>query len=148
VVGLCQHVNQTTSSIKSRGDFDHLTYQWLLITNFIPRSYCYSPEHMFILLGNNHIQTHRLKGSNGKHRQCTYNVILRRVRLTICAVEEQKVLNILSVCVCSLSYPACKAHASYYIVICGLSGSIHIFPHYLINGTIFGKKLLNIKCVF
>jgi hypothetical protein len=24
----------------------------------------------------------------------------------------------------------------------------HIFPHYLINGTIFGKKLLNIKCVF
>jgi hypothetical protein len=24
----------------------------------------------------------------------------------------------------------------------------HIFPHYLINGTIFGKNLLNIKCVF
>jgi hypothetical protein len=24
----------------------------------------------------------------------------------------------------------------------------HIFPHYLINGTIFGKKLLNIKCAF
>jgi hypothetical protein len=24
----------------------------------------------------------------------------------------------------------------------------HIFPHYLINGTIFGKKLLNIQCVF
>ena len=23
----------------------------------------------------------------------------------------------------------------------------HIFPHYLINGTIFGKRLLNIKCV-
>jgi hypothetical protein len=23
-----------------------------------------------------------------------------------------------------------------------------IFPHYLINGTIFGKKLLNVKCVF
>ena len=23
-----------------------------------------------------------------------------------------------------------------------------IFRHYLINGTIFGKKLLNIKCVF
>jgi len=26
------------------------------------------------------------------------------------------------VCVCSLSYAACKAHAPYYIVICGLSG--------------------------
>jgi hypothetical protein len=38
------------------------------------------------------------------------------------------------VCVCSLSYPACKAHAPYYIVICGLSGCTKIFPHYLING--------------
>jgi hypothetical protein len=26
------------------------------------------------------------------------------------------------VCVGSLSYPACKAHVPYYIVICGLSG--------------------------
>jgi len=24
----------------------------------------------------------------------------------------------------------------------------HIFPHYLINGTIFENKLLNMKCVF
>jgi hypothetical protein len=32
------------------------------------------------------------------------------------------------VCVCNLSYPACKAHAPYYIVICGLSGST-IFVH-------------------
>jgi hypothetical protein len=24
----------------------------------------------------------------------------------------------------------------------------HIFPHYLINGMVFGKTLLNIKCVF
>jgi len=24
----------------------------------------------------------------------------------------------------------------------------HILPHYLINGTILEKKLLNIKCVF
>jgi hypothetical protein len=52
------------------------------------------------------------------------------------------------VCVCSLSYAACKAHAPYYIVICGLSGCTVFFPHYLINGTIFGKRLLNIKCVF
>ena len=32
--------------------------------------------------------------------------------------------------------------------ICGLSGSTIFFPHYLINGTIFRKTLLNIKCVF
>jgi hypothetical protein len=37
-----------------------------------------------------------------------------------------------------------------HIVICGLPGIYSIFPHYLINGTIFAtkKKLLNIKCVF
>jgi hypothetical protein len=40
--------------------------------------------------------------------------------------------------VSSLTYAACKAHALYYIVICGLSGSKIIFHHYLINGTIFG----------
>ena len=31
-------------------------------------------------------------------------------------------------CVCSLRYPACEAHAPHYIVICGLSGSYGIFP--------------------
>jgi hypothetical protein len=35
-----------------------------------------------------------------------------------------------------------------HIVICGLPGSTIFFPHYLINGTIFEKKSLNIKCVF
>jgi hypothetical protein len=29
--------------------------------------------------------------------------------------------------VSSLSYPACKAHAPYYIVVCGLSGSTKFF---------------------
>ena len=37
--------------------------------------------------------------------------------------------------------------ASYYIVV-GFVRLYHIFPQYLINGTTFGKKLLNIKCVF
>ena len=54
----------------------------------------------------------------------------------------------MSMCLYScLCYPAFKAHVPYYIVICGLSGS-NIFFHILINGTIFGKKLLNMKCVF
>ena len=35
-----------------------------------------------------------------------------------------------------------------HIVICGQSRSTIFFPHYLINGTIFGEKLLNTKCVF
>ena len=48
--------------------------------------------------------------------------------------------------ICSLRYPACCALAPCYRL-----WPVHlykIFPHYLINGTIIGKKLLNIKCVF
>ena len=50
-------------------------------------------------------------------------------------------------CVCSLSYRACNAHAPY----CHLwpAPLYNVFPHYLTNGTILEKnKLLNIKCVF
>jgi hypothetical protein len=51
----------------------------------------------------------------------------------------------MSVCVCSLSYPACNAHAPY----CDLwpAPLYHIFPHYFINDTIFEKKFLKTKCV-
>ena len=68
------------------------------------------------------------------------NVTLRRVRVTTVTVQKQQVFQI-SVCVCSLCDPASKAHAPY----CRLLPVwfYHIFPHYLINGTIFGKKLLN-----
>jgi hypothetical protein len=56
------------------------------------------------------------------------------------------------VCVCILALvirpPNRIFSAPYYIVICGLSGFANFFSHYLINGTIFGKKLLNIKCVY
>jgi hypothetical protein len=50
------------------------------------------------------------------------------------------------VCVCSLSYPACNARAPY----CHLWSTplYNIFPHYLINSTIFEKMLLITKCVF
>jgi hypothetical protein len=52
-----------------------------------------------------------------------------------------------SECVCSLSYPACKAHAPYNII-CGLSDSTTFFSHYLTNGTIFGKTITEHKlCV-
>jgi hypothetical protein len=45
----------------------------------------------------------------------------------------------------SFFYPACNAHAPNYhlcpVRVC------HIFPRYLINGTIFLNKLLNVRCV-
>jgi hypothetical protein len=51
-------------------------------------------------------------------RQYASNITLRSVRVTIFVKEKQKVLHNLRVCVCCLSYAACKAHAPYYIVIC------------------------------
>ena len=47
-------------------------------------------------------------------------------------------------CSC-LSYPACKAQAPYYIVMCGLLGSNNVFTHHLVNDTIGRNKSLNIK---
>lgn len=40
------------------------------------------------------------------------NATLWRVRLTIVSVEDQSLLNIMSVCIVALSYPACKLHPS------------------------------------
>jgi hypothetical protein len=50
------------------------------------------------------------------------------------------------VCVCSLRYPASNAHAPYCLL--WPVRLYIILPYYLINGTIFGRTLLNIKCVF
>jgi len=50
------------------------------------------------------------------------------------------------VCVFSLSCPARTAHAPYFQL--WPVRLYRIFPHYLINGAIFGKILLNTKCVF
>jgi hypothetical protein len=46
--------------------------------------------------------------------------------------------------VCLLSYPECHAQAPYFLRDLWLH---HIFRHYLINGTILGKKSLDMKCV-
>ena len=57
-----------------------------------------------------------------------------RVCATNVDVEKQSVLHNLSVCICSLRNLACNADAPY----CHLwpVRLYHIFPHYLINGTI------------
>jgi hypothetical protein len=55
---------------------------------------------------------------------------------------------ILWVCVCCLMYPACNAHAASSYCHLWPARLYSIFPHYLINGTIVEKTLLDIKCVF
>jgi hypothetical protein len=50
------------------------------------------------------------------------------------------------VCVCSFRYPSRNAHESYRHP--SSARLYNIFPHYLINSTIFEKKLLKVNCVF
>ena len=78
-------------------------------------------------------------------RQCTHDVTLKRVRVTIVIVENQDALNTPNVC--SVSYPACNAHA--HIVICG-SSSFKISFHITSWTTqiSFKKMFLSTKCVF
>jgi hypothetical protein len=56
----------------------------------------------------------------------------------------------MNVCLFScLSYLACKLlfFVPTPIVLCGLSSCYYIFPHF-ISGTVFVKKLLDVKCMF
>ena len=71
------------------------------------------------------------------------NARLKRVCITIVAMECSECV---SMCVCKLNYPARKAHAPYRHL--SLVRLYKIFPHYVINGKIFGKMSLNIKCLF
>jgi len=75
----------------------------------------------------------------------TYSVLitltLSCALATIVAVEKQPVLPKLSVFICSLRYPTCNAHAPN----CHL---YNMFPHFLINDTIFEERLQITKCVF
>ena len=75
----------------------------------------------------------------------TYNVILRRVRVTTVAVGKQCLTYSECVSVTLVIHSAKRMRLFY----CHPWSArlYHIFPHYLINGTIFGKRLLNIKCV-
>jgi len=79
-----------------------------------------------------------MKYKREEGRQCTYNVTLRRVHVTVVAMEKQSVLHIL--CVCVWPWPARKGPAPCFVVVCGLFGCTIFSTQYLINGRIFGKK--------
>jgi hypothetical protein len=84
-----------------------------------------------------------LSDSDSKpHNNICINVTLRRFRVTIVAVIVKY-----SECV-FVALVIQHSKRVHHIVICGLPRSTIFFPHYLINGKIFGKTLLNMKCVF
>ena len=79
-------------------------------------------------------------------RQCTYNVTLRRVRVTTVAVEKI-ISNIYAECAL-VALGIKHAMRVRRIFICGLSGSTAFF-HLISLVVRFSKeKLLNMKCVF
>jgi len=56
---------------------------------------------------------------------------------------------VVCVCVCVCVWRSLSSMQSACTVLSSMAClALHIFPHYHINGTVFGKKLLNIKCVF
>ena len=65
-----------------------------------------------------------------------YSVKLGRFRVNS-VVMLVRLLHILSVCACSLIYPACKVHAPYQLSRVPYPESL-FFPNYITNGTIFG----------
>jgi hypothetical protein len=89
------------------------------------------------------IEADRSKEINSK-RNVRKRIIEARSHNHCCS---RKAINITySVCVCSLSYPACKVHAPCYIVICGpCDSTLSHNRHDFLGG---GWKLLNIKCAF
>jgi len=89
---------------------------------------------------------HLVVGQIQHNRQCTCNVTLRWL-LNHCREWKNKICYIFWGCVCSCSYPACRAHGT--ILYCCLwpVWICHDFSHYVISGIIFGKKVLNIKYV-
>ena len=89
-----------------------------------------------------------------KDRQCTYNGTLRRGRKPIVAVEKQYKYYI-----CVSDRERARACALVWVRTCAFARDAlliqhasriwlhHVFQHYLLNDTISGKTLLNIKYV-
>jgi len=76
------------------------------------------------------------------------NATLRRFHATIVAAEKQEVLHILDFAFVGLGIQNAKPMRLIILSFVACLALQYFFPHYLINGTSFGKKLLNMKCVF
>jgi len=97
------------------------------------------------------------EGINRKGNVLYRTVILRWLSYNHHCRGKAKILYILSVCLYPYLYSMQCACALLYSMQCACAllychpwpdRLYHIFPNYLINGTIFGRKLLNIKCIF
>jgi hypothetical protein len=83
-----------------------------------------------------------MKCSEGR---CKYNVTLRRVRLTVVAVEKVYELSRMGACECILDFVIQHAQRMRHIVLCGLSGSIK-FSLIISKTDDFLENISNIIC--
>jgi hypothetical protein len=74
------------------------------------------------------------------------NITMRRVSVTIAHVEKQELLNV-SVCFLVLVISRNVKCLRHIILLLWPVRLYSIFPHYLINYTIFGKTLLYTECI-
>ena len=79
--------------------------------------------------------------------KCSFNVTLRRVYVTIVAVEKQLVLNNLSVCL-YFAFVIWNVKLMRHIVILDLSDPAMFFFTLSLNGANFGETLLTVRCAF
>jgi len=75
--------------------------------------------------------------------QCMYNVTLRHVRITIVACKSSMIYSECVSVALAIQQAMRRRHIDMWP-----APLYSILRHHLMNGTILGKKLLNIKCVF
>jgi len=90
-----------------------------------------------------------LLSSNAMRHDFTYKRKIDGLSCNHCCSGKTISIAYSELCVCSLSYPACKAHEPYYIVTYSLSGST-IFVHIILQRHDFrgGKQVLEHMCEF
>ena len=100
------------------------------------------PAHMCVGTAAGHWTNKIMITHYQQDRQCTFNV-KHCGAFAYALLQWKSNKYYIWVCVCSLSYPACNAHAPY----CHLwpAPLYNISPHYLIDGTKLKKKILNTK---
>ena len=106
-----------------------LCYSFLIISNCLSSSCHFQSQFFFFLVRHivHNVNIHNVL----QHNHC-------------CIGEKNNNYYIFRVCVCSPSYPACKAHAS-YCHLCPVWLYNISFPLYLTNGTTFGKNVAEHK---
>ena len=143
----CMNYRKIQSNLTKRWVLTMPVTWMLLALSYIGLCKC-STQLWHNLLTCTHVILHSLTHTHRWFQLNTYNVTLRHVHVTIFAVEKQKVRNITCVWGGGEEYSALLIlhanhtfHLLYYFHLWPTL-LYNVFPHYLINSTIFGNKFI------